>query len=270
LGVILAGVFFFFLREPARNLKAPQEVLLSLEDQRDIATEKSKKQKPRIETLETPLGMGEALGYLLKRPAVLLILFAFICANFVAAIFLTWLPTFLFEKFQMELTMAGFYSVIFIQMASALTVPLFGVLADQLSRFTSNGRILVQIGSLLIGSIAIAIIGKATTLPFLFTSMVLFGACKAGYDNGIFSALFDYIEPHVRGSAVGLMNTFGWVGGALGPLVVGAATTYGGEKSSAIARMSSTIAISSIAYILGAALLGLVIVMKKGALSKKR
>ncbi|MFZ4116205.1 MAG: MFS transporter [Chthoniobacterales bacterium] len=274
LGVILAGVFFFFLREPARTLRArkgaQQEMCMPLEGQLDVFAEESKNPAPSVGIIEAPLGMHEALGYLLKKPVVLLILLAFICANFVAAIFLTWLPTFLFEKFQMKLTMAGFYSVIFIQIASALTVPLFGVLADKLSRFTSNGRVLVQIGSLLIGSITIAIIGKATTLPFLFTSMVLFGACKAGYDNGIFSALFDYIEPHVRGSAVGLMNTFGWVGGALGPLVVGAVATYGGEKSSAIARMSSTIAISSIAYILGAALLGAVILMRKGTPSEKR
>jgi MFS family permease len=297
LGVLLAGVFFFFLREPARTL-TQNERLIPLDEQLDPSIKQSHDDAPtypftslaklsinRVPSSEPlspskedrallllsgavngyspTVGMLEALGYLIKKPVVILIILAFICANFVAAIFLTWLPTFLYEKFQMKLTMAGFYSVIFIQIASAVTIPFFGYLADKLARFTQHGRILMQIVSLLIGSIAIAIIGKATTLPLLFTSMVLFGACKAGYDNGIFSALFDYIESPVRGSAIGLMNTFGWVGGALGPLVVGAVATYGGTKSTVIARMSSTISASAIAYLLGAVLLGLVALMKK-------
>lgn len=254
LGVLLASVFFFFLREPV-GTPFQKENLIPLDDQFDVAHE-SKHLSPKI-------GILEALGYLVKRPAVILILLTFISANFVAAIFLTWLPTFLYEKFQMKLTMAGFFAVIFIQLASALTIPFFGWIADKLAQLTHHGRILVQIVSLLIGSIAIVVIGKATTLPLLFMAMILFGACKAGYDGGIFSALFDYIEPQVRGSAVGLMNTFGWVGGALGPLVLGAIVTYGGEKSSAIARMSSTISASAAAYLLGALLLGSVVFVKK-------
>ncbi len=159
--------------------------------------------------------------------------------------------------------MAGFYSVIFIQLASALTVPVFGCIADRLAKFTQHGRLLVQVMNLLLGSIAIVIVGKATTLSLLFIAMFFFGACKAGYDSGIFSALFDYIDPRVRGSAAGLLNTFALVGEALGPLIVGAVATSGGAKNSAIAGMSTTISISAIAYLLGAALLGSVILLKK-------
>lgn len=252
LGVLLAGVFFFFLREPKRSNAPSQQVTSEL----NPTLEESTDQRPT-------LGILQALAYLLKKPVVLLILLAFICANFVAAIFLTWLPTFLFEKFDMKLISAGFYSVIFIQIASAATIPLFGHFADRLARLTRHGRILMQIVSLLIGAITIVMIGTTTSLAFLFISMMVFGACKAGYDNGIFRALFDYIEPHVRGSAVGLMNTFGWMGGALGPLVVGAIVTYGGEKSSSMTRMSSTIAMSSLAYVCGAALLGVLLYFKE-------
>lgn len=41
----------------------------------------------------------------------------FVGANFVAVIFLVWLPKFLFDKFQMSLSAAGFSAKAFLQLA---------------------------------------------------------------------------------------------------------------------------------------------------------
>lgn len=252
LGILLSFVFFFFLKEPIYRGVDKERSLL--EDSSDHL--KTMVMVPRI-------GMIEALRTLLKKPAVIFILLASICAYIVSGIFLVWLPGFLYEKFQMNLTSAGFFSVIFIQIASALTIPIFGCIADKLAARKRHGRLLLQIICLLAGSFTIIIVGQAATLGLLFSSMVLFGICKAGYDNGIFSALFDYIEPNVRGSAAGLLNAFGCVGGAFGPFIVGTIATYGGEKDSAMARMSMTISLSSIAYLLAALFLFLVIFFTK-------
>ena len=48
---------------------------------------------------------------------------AFLGANFVATIFLTWAPTFLVEKFGFKLASAGLSGTIFIHLASAVSVP---------------------------------------------------------------------------------------------------------------------------------------------------
>ncbi len=88
LGVLLALVFCFFLREPGRTTLQNNN-LTPLDDQLDLVAEEPKDLSPKV-------GMLKALSYLIKKPAVVLILLAFISANVVAAIFLTWLPTFLF------------------------------------------------------------------------------------------------------------------------------------------------------------------------------
>ncbi|MBX9742198.1 MAG: MFS transporter [Chthoniobacterales bacterium] len=236
LGVVLSLLYFFFLKEPNR-------------------TTSSEEAGEQIEAKAPGLSPFKALKILFSKKETVLIACAFICANFVGAIYLTWLPTFLYEKFHMQLTKAGLYSVLFIQLTSGVVAPFMGWVADALSIGNCNGRLIAQIGSLLVGSTAIFMIGNATTVPFLIGAMILMGACKAGYDVGIFSAFFDYIDPSVRGSAVGLMNTFGWVGGALGPMILGAIVTYGGEKGAAISRMSATISCSALAYVMGAVLL---------------
>ena len=55
---------------------------------------------------------------------------AFMCANFVAVVLLSWMPKFLFDKFQMSLAMAGLTATIFVQLASMAGAPLGGWLAD--------------------------------------------------------------------------------------------------------------------------------------------
>lgn len=170
----------------------------------------------------------------------------------VAMIFLTWMPTFLYEKFQMTLAQAGFYSVVFIQLTSALSAPLSGWSGDWLARRMKHGRLGVQVISLMVGALAIVVIGLGTKFFLIIAMMILFGLCKSGYDAGIFGALFDYIEPSMRGGAAGLLISFGYFGGALGPLLLGAVATYGGAASSVVGRMSLTIAMSGCAYFLGA------------------
>lgn len=63
----------------------------------------------------------------------------FLGANFVAMVFLTWMPSFLYEKFRMSLTMAGLAATVFIQMASLVGVLAGGALADFLARRWAGG-----------------------------------------------------------------------------------------------------------------------------------
>ncbi len=235
LGVLLSIVLLFFLKEPERSKEnvMPQQPL------------------------------WPTFFYLMRKKELLLLTLAFVCVNMVAMIFLTWMPTFLYEKFHITLAQAGFFAVIFIQLMSVLSAPCSGWIGDQLTRKMKHGRLAVQIVSLLIGVFSIIFIGQAHSLIFLFVMMMLFGVCKSGYDAGIFGALFDYIEPNLRGAAAGLIIACGYFGGALGPLLLGAIATYGGAHESAINRMSLTISISAFAYLLGALfLLGVPFVLR--------
>ncbi|MFI0347248.1 MAG: MFS transporter [Chthoniobacterales bacterium] len=250
MGVIIALLLFFILHEPRQEAVENGEVASVTGE---VLSE---------ETADHPLDFVATFHYVFQRPAVLLLMLAFAGANFVAMVFLTWMPTFLYEKFHLGVVFAGFSAVIFIQVASAISGPCSAWLADYLSIKTKNGRVIVQIMSLLLGVITIVAVGKVTSFIPLMIAMIAFGFSKGGYDAGIFATLFDHVEKKVRGSAVGMMNTIGWIGGALGPIVVGAFSTYG--HGTAMNCMSTAISWSASFYGVAACLLmGVVILTKK-------
>lgn len=233
-GLVLALVLMRFLREPSRG----------------AADRTAADATPP----EAPLGLGPTLLEIFRRPTAVLLMLAFLGANFVATIFLTWTPTFLTEKFAFKLTTAGLSGSVFIHLASALSVPLGGLLADALARRLAGGRILVQALGLALGAGFIVLVGLTKEVRTLLVAMTLFGLCKGLYDANIFASLYDVIEPRARATAAGIMNTVGWGGGALGPLAVGLATKYG-RHATDIDNMSEAIAFGGVIYVVGAVLL---------------
>jgi len=232
-GMILAVVLYFLLREPVRG--ASEEISAS-----SAAT--------------TPMPYRQALGAIFKTPTVLLLMLAFVGANFVATIFLTWTPTFLYEKFHFKLAAAGLSGAIFIQLASVSSVSLSGWLADWLTVRLPGGRMLVQAAGLLLGASFVALVGSAETRPTLIVAMTMFGFCKGIYDANIFASIYDVVPPAARATAAGLMNTVGWGGGALGPIFVGWMAEHG-KHASKMANMSHAISLGGLVYLVSAALL---------------
>jgi MFS family permease len=194
------------------------------------------------------------LRAIFRSPAVALLMLAFVGANAVAAVLLVWAPSFLKDKFHYSLATAGLNGTVFIQLASALSVPLAGWLADWLSRRLAGGRIVVQAAGLLGGAAFVMAFGRATSRSTLIAAMTLFGLCKGFYDSGIFASLFDCIEPRARGTAAGIMNTAGWGGGAFGPWLVGWAADHG-KHLSKIENMSQAIAWGGAVYLVAAVIL---------------
>jgi len=230
-GMFVSLLLWGFLREPRRG-KSEQDAALDGRKSRSI---------------------GTTFQNLTSHPGVLLLMGAFACANAVGAIFLVWAPTFLFEKFHLSLVVAGLSGVAAMQLASALSAPLSGVLADRLSIHFKGARMLVQAAALLMGAFCVTAVGHASNVGTLLGAMFCFGFCKGAYDGGIFASVFDLVEPTERASVAGLMNLLGWGGGALGPLLIGLASTYG--SGTPMERMSCAIVWSSAAYLAGSALI---------------
>ena len=238
-GLVLALVLFRLLREPRRGQSESTDA-------------------PVLE----PLSVRETLRVIGRHPTPLLLMAAFFAANFVAMVFLAWTPTFLKEKFGFDLAKAGLYATVFIQLASAASVPLAGYLADSLARRFAGGRVMIQTFGLLVGAGFVVMVGLASNMTTLILGMVAFGFCKGFYDSGIFASLYDTIEPRARATSAGLMNTVGWAGGAIGSTAIGAAAMYGRHASQA-ENMSEAIAWGGVVYLVGAALLVAVIVLAR-------
>ena len=145
-------------------------------------------------------------------------------ANFVAVVFLAWMPTFLYEKFHMSLSMAGFSATAYLQIASVLGVLSGGFLADTTVKrggtWQRGGRVFTQSVGLLCGVPFLFLSGWTTSVSWLILAMIGFGFFKGMYDANIFASLHDAVRVERRGVAVGIMNSLAWLGGGVAPIAV--------------------------------------------------
>jgi sugar phosphate permease len=230
-GMVYASLLGFGLIEPVR------------ESNRDRAAGDGKQADDRLKSSADGSGsLGERLGRILTNPAAVLLLMVFVAANFVAGTFLAWLPSYIFERFDLGLTNSSFTST-FWPLASLPGAVLGGVAADWSSRRSRGGRIRVQSAGLIVAVPFVFLTGWSTSVPVLIAALIGAGVCKGVYDSNIFASLFDVIAPEDRGTAAGLMNTVGWASASTAPTVVGIASERFG--------LGITIASTAAVYLLG-------------------
>jgi len=180
---------------------------------------------------ELPRVSGEALhpwSSLLTNKSALAVAAIFLGANFVALIFLSWTPTFLYERFHLTLSMAGFSGTAYLQLSSILGVLAGGWLADRLVRRQRGGRMLAQAAGLLLGTPFLFLTGWVHTLGAVMVAIVGFGLGKGIYDANIWASLYDVIPVAQRGVAVGAVNSLGWIGGGIATVGIAVAGSHFG------------------------------------------
>jgi sugar phosphate permease len=230
LGVLLGTVLIFTLREPTRGLADPSllQPALAVSEKKEIST----------------------FALLFSTPTVVLLMGAFVCANFVAMVLLSWMPSFLYSRFHMSLAMAGLTATAFVQLASVAGSACGGWMADALHKWTPSGRIWVQAVGVLGGAPFVAACGLTHSMALLIAVLTAWGFFKGLYDANIFASVFDVIPAAARGRAAGLMNMIGWLGGGgAAPLVIGLIARKHG--------LGFAISTASAVYVLAAILLAI-------------
>ena len=227
IGMTMLFVLLLFLKEPPRGFWAVQE--------------SSRTNQPAHMPLRAMLRdiLGSAL--------VLRLILVFIGANFVAMIFLVWLPSFLYGKFHMSLSMSGVSATVYLQAASIVGVLCGGVLADRMAHGGRGGRMRVQALGLIAGAPFLFLTGWTLSIPVLVIAMIGFGYFKGIYDSNIWASLHDVVRPECRATAVGIMNSLGWLGGGIAPLAIAAASQHFG--------MGVCLSATSLVYLLVASVL---------------
>lgn len=203
-GVALACVLWMLLKEPARGLS-------------DAAAGK----------LPTRRRLLEGLRELASNRAAWLLALVFIGANFVAMIFTVWLPTYLYRQFHMSLAMSGLSGSAYLQIASIAGVVSGGAAADALvkrNRADRSARMRVQAVGLFCGTPFLFLSSWTTAAATVLAAMIGFGFFKGVYDSNLWAALYDVTPIERRGTALGVMNSLGWLGGAAAQLCIGAAS----------------------------------------------
>lgn len=220
LGVFLALLLWMLLREPERGMS----------DQLSKPILPARQVEPCLWA-----SLLEALKELFVNRTVLLLIIVFMAANFVAVVFLAWMPTFLYQKFHMSLSMAGLNATVYIQIASVLGVVSGGFLADALvkrgGRWQRGGRVFAQALGLLCGAPFLFVTGWTSSVPSLILAMIGFGFFKGMYDANIFASLHDVVQVERRGVAVGTMNSLAWLGGGVAPIAIAVAAGHYGMSA---------------------------------------
>ncbi len=168
------------------------------------------------------LSLPEFFRLVARTPTLMCLMGAFMCANFVAVVLLSWMPKFLYDKFSMGLAMAGLTATIFVQLASMVGAPIGGWLADKWRQRSPRGRLAVQMIGVLGGAPFVALCGLTPSVGTVIFALTIWGLFKGLYDANIFASVFDVVRPEARGTAAGFMNAVGWLaGGGSAPLVIG-------------------------------------------------
>jgi MFS family permease len=231
LGIILGFVLNRFLREPERG----------------AADFEDSGYNPQVAHVQR-LSLRDSLRTVWMTPSALMLMGAFVCANFVAVVLLSWMPAFLYDKFHMSLAMSGLTATLFAQLASMVGSISGGWMADAWRKRTPRGRMLVQSIGVFGGAPFVALCGLTQSVGILIAALTAWGFFKGLYDANIFASVFDVIRPEARGTAAGFMNTVGWLGGGgAAPLVIGIIATRHG--------LSVSIALASVVYIAAGLLL---------------
>lgn len=200
-GIALAFVIIVRMRDPRRHVP---EVKSAKNDQSD------------------GISFLQAIQVLFKTPTALFLTLAFALMVFVNVGYLTWMPTYLFEEFNLSITEAGFSSMFYHHIAAFAGVIVGGKLTDKLATKNPRARLIAQSLSFFLGAPFIFWMGSATNIFTVYLAMALFGFFRGIYDSNIFAALYEVIEPKYRSSASGVMLMFAFLTGAFAPYLLGA------------------------------------------------
>lgn len=212
LGMLLGLVLTRFLIEPRRGAADDLTKPAANVDANAITT---------AEALPHRISLLEFLRILRQTPSAMLLMGAFVCANFVAIVLLSWMPQFLFDKFNVGLAVAGLAATIFVQLASMAGAPIGGWLADAARARFPGGRMLVQAIGVFGGAPFVVLCGMTRSAAWMIVALIAWGLFKGLYDANIFASIFDVVPPEARGTAAGFMNMVGWLGGGSAPVVIG-------------------------------------------------
>jgi len=190
-------------------------ILRARNDTRDFA------EQLKTDTTVQKVPLSEALRHTLNKPTTYLLAMAFGGMVFVHIGYVTWMPTLLYEKFQVSLASAGFFSMFYHHLFAYFGVLIAAWLSDRYAGSRKQVRMEVEFLGLLCGAPFIYVTGSADTLWITYLGLAGFGLFRGVYDSNLFAALFDVIEPRYRATGTGIMLSFAFLIGAFSPLLLG-------------------------------------------------
>ncbi len=143
---------------------------------------------------------------LFKIPTLRIITFAIAVATFGLFLVYTWLPTFLYDKFQIGLARAGFEASVYPQVGTGCGLLVGGWLADRFNSQCRASRFWVIFAALLCGAPCMFLLGWTRTLATARLAAMAVGFFAGFITGNQAAATFDVVPRSLRASAIGVLN----------------------------------------------------------------
>jgi len=163
----------------------------------------------------------EGFRILFTTPTAILLTIGFSGLIFVLTGYLTWMPTYLYEEFDMTLAQAGFHSMFYTHLFAFFGVMIAGKLSDRLARKNPAARLVLQASGLLIAAPFIVLMGNSGVLGAIYIGFAGFGFARAFFDANTYTILYDVIPEKYHSSASGVMIMVGFAVGSMSPMILG-------------------------------------------------
>jgi MFS family permease len=219
--------------------------------QKDNPTSISQNVSP-ISTREKVREISRTALIIGQKSTFWLLTLGFGCMVFVNVAYLTWMPSFLAEKFALSLTNAGFSSLFYHHIGAFLGVLSGAKIADHYAKSSPQSRLIIQSLGLLIGAPFIYWMGISTNLTIAYVALFVFGFFRGWYDSNIVASLYEIIPMKLRSTSYGLMLACAFLIGASSPYLLGFLKPTLG--------LSAGLASLSIVYVIGGLLIASAVV----------
>ena len=122
--------------------------------------------------------------------------------------FVTWMPVFLKEHFELTQTKAGFTATAYMQVAAFCGVLTGGAWADRWSRTSLLGRVRVPLIALTLASPFVFMTSRTDALGAAIVCLIAFGFARGCSDSNMMPILCQVAEPRHRATGYGVLNFF--------------------------------------------------------------
>ncbi len=163
----------------------------------------------------------ESIAALFRTPGFAAILVAFTSMAMANWLIYTWLPLYLFDRFHMSLSGAGFSATFYIQAASYAGVIAGGILTDRWAKRNPQARVICQMTGLAIAAPFLAILSLTGSMPVLIIALITFGLGRGLFDCTTMPVLREIASPKLSATGYGLFNLGGALVGGVGAAVAG-------------------------------------------------
>ena len=183
---------------------------------------KDKKAAAPVQKINQP-SFKEGLSAFFRVPTAICMLIAYTCVIFTITGYLTWMPKYIKETFDLSTASAGFHSMFWTNITAFAGVMIGGTIADRIviKRKSGANRLWLQVTGILLAAPCVALMGISQNMIIVCIALAGFGLFRGLFECATYPVLYDVISSKYYSLSSAIMILFGFSIGALAPWILG-------------------------------------------------